>query len=410
MNSKKIGIMGAGPAALSLAAQLVKRGQQVHIMAPEPLAAWVPNYGGWADQFSDAFASEFFEQTFAAPCVRIPKKEETLERVLPGKYVRINKTKYQESLLGILHEYGAEFTNAKVTELSHQGDQDTITLEDGKSLNFDLIIDGSGAHSTFTETQGTSKAAFQLAYGEVVKTKPHGMRCGEMRFMDFTPLGDVDDVTTFLYAMPLSHDTLFVEETILATRQLASYEFLKKRLHQRLLKEGIQVEAVLDKEYCRIPLGAALPKKKQTVIPFGGAAAMIHPASGYLLSKVVDLAPRLAELIAESEADKRQMLQDALALIWPQERRRCRELYLVGLEILTRMPQQRYWEFFDAFFSLPDHLWRGFLDDTMSPSELALTMSKMFALSKSSLRLSLIQHSVSHASGHLLKAAKPAWA
>jgi lycopene cyclase-like protein len=402
--------MGAGPAALTLAGQLVKRGQQVHLIAPEPLAAWVPNYGGWADQFDDAFASEFFEQTFAAPCVRLPKRGENVERVLPGKYVRINKTKFQESLLGVLHEQGAKFINSKVTEVSQEADKDILHLEDGSTLEFDLVIDGSGAQSTFTETQGTPKAAFQLAYGELVKTKPHGMRCGEMRFMDFTPIDDSDDVATFLYAMPLSHDTIFVEETILATRKQVSYDFLKERLHQRLSKEGIVVEAVLDEEYCRIPLGTALPKKKQVVIPFGGAAAMIHPASGYLLSKVVEMAPRLAELIVESKSDKKQMIQDAMELIWPQERRRCRELYLVGLEILTRMPQQRYWEFFDAFFSLPDHLWRGFLDDTMSPSELALTMSKMFALSKSSLRLSLIQNSLSHASGHLLKAAKPAWA
>ena len=97
-----------------------------------------------------------------------------------------------------------------------------------------------------------------------------------------------------------------------------------------------------------MPLETALPKKMQNLIPFGGAASMVHPASGYMLSKVLDMAPRLADLISTHEGRKDE-LKNALDMIWPQERRRCRELYLVGLEILTRMPPQRYYEFFDAF-------------------------------------------------------------
>ena len=175
----------------------------------------------------------FFEQTFAAPCIRLPRQDKNVERVLPGKYVRLNKVKFQDSLLRVLREHQADFIDAKVATLSHQAKTDVLHLEDGRALEYDLVIDASGAQSTFTETQGTSKAAFQLAYGEVIRTKPHGMRCGEMRFMDFTPVESSDDVTRFLYAMPLSHDTLFVEETILATRKLTSYDFLKKRLHKR---------------------------------------------------------------------------------------------------------------------------------------------------------------------------------
>ena len=410
MGTKKIGIIGAGPAALSVGAELAQKGHEIHIVAPEPYAAWVPNYGGWADQFDDDFGKSFFAQTYAAPCVRLPKEGKIQERVLAGKYVRIDKTKLQEHFLQILDKNQAVFINGMVEKVIHEKECDHVLLEDGQKITCDLIIDASGTNSPFTQTKGSSKPAFQLAYGQLVKTQPHGMRCGEMRFMDFSPATESEGIATFLYAMPLSHDTLFVEETILATRQLASFDYLKKCLGKRLEKEGIVVEGVLDEEYCRIPLGAAVPHKTQSLIPFGGAASMVHPASGYMLSKVLNLAPCLAELISEHEGSKEELLTQALEMIWPQERRRCRELYLVGLEILTRMTPQRNWEFFDAFFSLPDDHWRGFLDDTMTASELAFTMSKMFALSKSGLRMSLLQNSISHASGHLLKAAKPAWA
>lgn len=410
MGTKKIGIIGAGPAALSVATELAQKGHQVNLIAPEPYAAWVPNYGGWADQFDADFGKSFFSQTYAAPCVRLPKEGKIHERILSGKYVRIDKTKLQEHFLQTLNEHQTLFYDGTVEKIVHEEEVDHIHTEDGQKITCDVVIDASGTNSPFTQTKGSSKPAFQLAYGQLIKTQPHGIPCGDMRFMDFSPADDSENIATFLYSMPLSHDTLFVEETILATRKLASFDYLKKRLEKRLKREGIVVEGVLDEEYCRIPLGAAVPHKNQKLIPFGGAASMVHPASGYMLSKVLKLAPEIAALISEHTGSKESLLAGAMNIIWPQERRRCRELYLVGLEILTRMTPQRNWEFFDAFFSLPDEHWRGFLDDTMTPSELAFTMSKMFAISKSGLRMSLLQNSISHASGHLLKAAKPAWA
>ena len=227
----------------ALARELAQQGHDVHIVAPEPVAAWVPNYGGWADQFSDDFGHQFFAQTYAAPCVRLPKEGKIAEKVLKGKYVRIDKTKLQEHFVTVLNKHQATLISGSVEKVSSETEQDTLELESGQKIVCDLVIDASGANSPFTQTKGSSKPAFQLAYGQLPKTQPHGMRCGEMRFMDFSSMGDSEGIATFLYAMPLSHDTLFVEETILATRQLASFDYLKKRLERRLTKkEGIKVE------------------------------------------------------------------------------------------------------------------------------------------------------------------------
>ena len=95
MENRKTIVIGSGPAALSVAVSLVERDVAVSVVAPDPFAVWVPNYGGWADQFPPDFAQNFFHQTYAAPCVRLPHKEETVEKVLRGRYVRINKTKLQ---------------------------------------------------------------------------------------------------------------------------------------------------------------------------------------------------------------------------------------------------------------------------------------------------------------------------
>ena len=99
MQNHQIVVIGSGPAALSVAVSLVETGVSVSIVAPDPFAAWVPNYGGWADQFPDDFAKNYFQQTYAAPCVRLPGSGGASERVLRGRYARIHKTKLQESYL-----------------------------------------------------------------------------------------------------------------------------------------------------------------------------------------------------------------------------------------------------------------------------------------------------------------------
>tara|TARA_B100000683_G_scaffold89686_1_gene88619 strand:- start:12465 stop:13766 length:1302 start_codon:yes stop_codon:yes gene_type:complete len=411
MKNHQIVVIGSGPAALSVAVSLVETGVSVSIVAPDPFAAWVPNYGGWADQFPDDFAKNYFQQTYAAPCVRLSGSGGASERVLRGRYARIHKTKLQESYLSTLKEHAVSFFDTKVSTIESEGKKDHLQLESGQVLTADLVIDASGANSSFVQKQGKGKEAYQLAYGQTIQTKPHGFRCGEMRFMDFTPLQDNENIATFLYAMPLSHDTLFVEETVLATRQQVSFDFLKARLEMRLEQEGIDVTGVLDEEFCKIPLGLPLPKGQQRVIPFGAAASMVHPASGYLFSRVIATAPEIAKHIAANlgQQPKAELLKAGLNIIWPSSRRRTRELYMIGLEMLTRMDPKRNRDFFNAFFELPLESWRGFLDDTLTPYELGLTMSKMFALSKTGLRFSLVHNTVSHASEHLFKAVSPSF-
>ena len=45
-----IGVLGSGPAALSIAAACGRLGASVLIVAPEPESLWLPNYCLWADE------------------------------------------------------------------------------------------------------------------------------------------------------------------------------------------------------------------------------------------------------------------------------------------------------------------------------------------------------------------------
>ena len=46
-------------------------------------------------------------------------------------------------------------------------------------------------------------------------------------------------------------------------------------------------ESVREEEYCYIPMGGALPDPEQRIVPFGGAANTVHPATGYQLCRML---------------------------------------------------------------------------------------------------------------------------
>lgn len=66
-----------------------------------------------------------------------------------------------------------------------------------------------------------------------------------------------------------------------------------------------QVTNVEEEESCLIPMGGELPKNPQRVLGIGGTAGMVHPATGYMVSRMLGVAPTLADSITEQLAAPR---------------------------------------------------------------------------------------------------------
>ena len=94
---------------------------------------------------------------------------------------------------------------------------------------------------------------------------------------------------TFLYAMDLGDGVFFVEETSLALAPGVPYDVLKQRLQQRLDLRGVEITEVIHEEFCLFPMNLPLPDRNQPVLAFGGAASMVHPASGYMVGSLLRL-------------------------------------------------------------------------------------------------------------------------
>lgn len=128
-----------------------------------------------------------------------------------------------------------------------------------------------------------------------------------------------------MYVMPLGKNDdgtyrIFWEETSLVGKgkRRLSFAECKARAMQRLAFYNITVSKVEEEEYCYIPMGGELPDLKQRIIAFGGAANMVHPATGYhvcrMLAASTDLASSIASSLAASAAPSSKYNPDKLAI------------------------------------------------------------------------------------------------
>jgi len=185
---------------------------------------------------------------------------------------------------------------------------------------------------------------------------------------------------------------------------------LKARLDARLAHLGIKVVAIEDEEYCAIPMGGVLPRVPQRVIGVGGTAGMVHPSTGYMISRVLGSAPAVADAIVEqlsgvadkadeahlpraprSAAEADAMAAAVWAAMWPVQRVRQREFFVFGMEVLLKLNLQETRQFFAAFFALSDFHWHGFLSSRLSFAELIGFGLSLFAKSSNAARLDLLQ-------------------
>jgi lycopene cyclase-like protein len=139
-------------------------------------------------------------------------------------------------------------------------------------------------------------------------------------------------------------------------------------------------------------MGAALPRGDQRTLAFGGAASMVHPATGYLVANVLRRRGRVADAIATELRDwvspggpSRRIWQ----AIWTPDEVRAWRLYGFGLAVLCELDRAGIDKFFTEFFALSDHRWRDFVSARASAAELMGTMLRYYATASPPIRARL---------------------
>lgn len=392
-------VVGAGPAALALAWRAADQGMTVVAVAPDPGQPWTSQFGSWAADVAANEARAAIEAVYHAPRVELGRRRLSLDCA----YVRLSTPRLQDALRGRCEEAGVLWARGAVAGVDHDARGATVRLVDGRHLRCRVVVDASGAASRLVARADQRAPAFQAAYGILAEVDGHPYASGEMALMDFRGAATPDP--SFLYALPLAPDRVFLEETSLVRRPAMSLPALETRLDERLAGLSIRVRRVIATEHCLIPMGTALPLRNQPTIAFGAAAGLIHPASGYSLGRALRFAPAVAEAIAGGlDHDPREAARQAYHALWPDAALRAWELYTFGMEVLAVLDRDEVARFLEAFFALPSATWHGYLRGTLTPLEIVRAMAGVFTRADLSQKARLLRAAWSSS---LLRAAFP---
>ncbi len=393
-------ILGSGPAALCLASELAKQNLNIMgISTKSPKDKWENTYGIWASELEElgleSLLSHRWSNTvsFFGNGINEKGNNSTEHKY---DYGLINQEAFQNELLKKCK--GIEWLNETAKQITEDKTFSEVICFSGLKLKARLVIDASGHKSNFIKRPERNDVAQQAAYGIVGKFSSPPVEKDQFVLMDFRPdhLNKNEKLSSpsFLYAMDLGNETYFVEETSLASYPALSQDRLKKRLFTRLENKGIKIKEIYHEENCLFPMNLPLPYKKQFVLGFGGAASMVHPASGYMIGSLLRRAPLLAEKLAiylkEPNQSSIELASKGWEVLWPNELTQRHKLYQYGLQRLMRFDEGKLRSFFSSFFKLSTKEWVGFLTNTLPLPKLIYVMSKMFINSPLKIKLGML--------------------
>lgn len=405
-------VLGSGPAGRSVAALLAAKGVDTILADKNADREFPPNYGVWQDEW-ETICRVYKENGVPMSGGRMGEAVDyqwdvtdcyfggsfdipTAERMrLDRPYCRIDRQALRESLSKGYRVIRANHRASPAVlpnidpsgSITHDASGSTVVLDDDTTVRAQLVIDGTG-HETKLLVKDAREVSqgpgYQIAYGCLVDVEveqgdvatsigPYDSKA--MALFDYrTDHYDASDemtqqkvakAPTFMYAMPLGGNQIFFEETSLVARPAISFQECKDRCMKRLEYHGIKVTKLHEEEFCYIPMGGALPAKDQRIIGIGGAAAMVHPSTGYHLHRCLigasDVATVIAKELAGAIPDVDRIAGKAYHALWSPANQMQRNFAVFGGEYLMKQNVVGLRGFFDGFFRLPLPLWAGFL-------------------------------------------------
>ena len=394
-------VIGAGPAALAIAAELVQRGVQVQGLAPgDPGDPWPNTYGIWGPEVDALGLQHLLEHRWCHTGSNFGADLAAASTPHGIDYGLFDRRRLQQHWLEPCRQAGVVWHRGEARAVAHDSHGSTVRCTDGSERRARLVLDASGHQAAFVQRPDEGPVAGQAAYGVVGTFSQPPVEPGEFVLMDFRcdHLSEAErrcGPPTFLYAMDFGGGVFFVEETSLALAPPVPTDVLRDRLQRRLAHRGVAIESVQHEEFCLFPMNLPLPDLRQQVVGFGGSASLVHPASGYMVGALLRRAPALADAIAAGLADATleapELARRAWQGLWPLELRRKHALYRFGLEKLMRYPEDQLRAFFHTFFSLPTEQWYGFLTNTLTLPQLIAAMLRLFAVAPWSVRWGLMR-------------------
>lgn len=363
-------VAGAGPAGWALAGACARLGLDTELVDPAPDRPWRATYGAWRAELPAALTS-----TVAAS--GHGRAIGTAGHELEWDYAVLDN----DALRAALASPGIRVRTGQV----RPGDDHRAAV----------LVDATGQRRSLLGGARRSPAAEQTAVGIVVDADVAAplVEPGRALFMDWRCHHGESGWPSFLYGVPVAPRRVLLEETSLARRPGLSLAVLRRRLHARLDSHGIEVGDRAE-ERVRFVVDTPLPPRRARrgpVVPFGAAAPLIHPATGFSVAAALRLAPRLAAALRDGlEGGPARAAAAGWRTVWSRRALAVHGLRRAGLEAMLAMPPQQVPGFFDVFFELPQrHRWT-YLTAREDLGGMAAAMRELFVAAPWPLRRHLV--------------------
>lgn len=270
--------------------------------------------------------------------VRFPQRQ----RHLNSGYFCVTAERFAQVMRG--HFAADLLLNTRVATL----DSHSVTLEDGRVVEADAVIDGRGY-----QPDGALRMGFQSFVGQEWQlSAPHGLTAPII--MDATV--DQQAGYRFVYSLPFSADTLLIEDTHYIDRATLDGERARQNIRDYAAQQGWQLARLLREEQGALPItltGDVDAFWQKRDLPCSGLrAGLFHPTTGYSLPLAVALADRLAEMPVMTSASLNATIRQVASQAWQQQRffrMLNRMLFLAG-------PAGQRWQVMQRFYGLPEGL------------------------------------------------------
>lgn len=400
-------VLGSGPGALSIAAALGKENLNISILSDtDPSKPWPFTYGIWGEEVDQLGLAHLLEYrwsntvSYFGKGSKVLKDKENFPTNHSRDYGLFDKNKLQKYWIKECEMASIKWHLGKALDLKVNQLNSIVTTSNGEEINSRLVIDATGYKPAFLKVPNEGPIAVQTCYGVVGEFSSPPVDEGQFVLMDYRcdHLNEEErsEPPTFLYAMHFGENKFFLEETSLGLAPPLKLNVLKSRLNRRLEHKGIKLIKLEHEEFGEyLPMNMPIPFLDQPILSFGGAAGMVHPASGYLVGSLLRRAPVLAKAISKAMKNKTTSPQKIAKIgwqaLWPKELIRKKALYTFGLEKLMRFKEEQLRNFFVEFFRLPNEQWYKFLTNTLSLSELIKSMWSMYKKAPWTVKWSLME-------------------
>ncbi|MEL7557436.1 lycopene beta-cyclase CrtY [Stutzerimonas chloritidismutans] len=270
-----------------------------------------------------------------------------LQRRLGSGYASLFSDRFHQLLMSELAD-GVRL-NTVVTRVEPR----QVRLGSGRVLRAGAVIDGRGVRQTDQLALG-----FQKFLGQELRLhEPHGLL--EPIIMDASVAQQ--DGYRFVYVLPLSTDTLLIEDTYYADGDAVAPGTLRDNIRRYAEARDWRIAETLREEQGVLPIVLsgdlqAFWEEARGVPQTGLSAALFHPTTGYSLPDAVRLADHLVALDRWDVDSLFAAIRDYSMLQWRQRgffRLLNRMLFMAG-------PADRRWAVMQRFYGLRESLIQRF--------------------------------------------------